>query len=318
MKRIEYEKVNVNFNDILNNILPSIEIEEDIDISCDRLALDSHKISYNKENTNETEAEVKLAAGEYTHDYYNGESTGFFNTIEEDGVLKVHMGVDISYGKDNPLTCIHPNVYSPVSGFIEEVDKENGKIVIKEYSVMKEIRGLEMNVRYYHVIEHLDEINEYIKVGIEVFGGQSCIGKMGGRSSRGRYWYPQHVHYGIKMKTKHYTGTVEHVDKTEGVKNEEEDLNKWFYINPEELWDNGIELGFMELEHMEEKYEEESKTEESNLEEKQSIEENEEIDNTDVEEDREEELEDDKEEDEIIEGLKGLRKDENEMYELRR
>ena len=85
---------------------------------------------------------------------------------------------------------------------------------------------------------------------------------MGGRGVDGRYCYEQHVHYGIKIKGKYFTGSYEHEDTEEGIKNESEDLKKMYHLNPEMFWDEGHEMGFMEMDYLPEETQEEETQEE--------------------------------------------------------
>ena len=87
---------------------------------------------------------------------------------------------------------------------------------------------------------------------------------MGGRGVDGRYCYEQHVHYGIKIKGKYFTGSYEHEDTEEGIKNESEDLKKMYHLNPEMFWDEGHEMGFMEMDYLPEETQEEETQEETN------------------------------------------------------
>ena len=69
---------------------------------------------------------------------------------------------------------------------IEEIDEAKGKVVIKDLGVIKIIGNIEHNVYYYHTVEHLDSISEYLEIGDKVYAGKSFLGKMGGRGGNGR------------------------------------------------------------------------------------------------------------------------------------
>lgn len=103
-----------------------------------------------------------------------------------------HGGVDINYHHEsgspigqNGINLQHPNIGSPVSGTIKDIDRERfGKITI-----------LDANGNTHELI-HLNEIPRGLNKGDSVSAGQ-VIGSMGGRGPGGSNQYPQHVHYTI-------------------------------------------------------------------------------------------------------------------------
>ena len=252
------ELIIADFDDILNMILPPIAFDENIDIRVDKFALESHGISFEEDRVEGQYAEVTVSKGEYVQTYYEGDFSGFGAAHEKDGKTKIHLGVDFSYGKEKMISCSHPSVYSPITGVIENLDEKNGEIIIKDLGHIKIIGNVEVTVYYYHIVQNLDEINPYLKIGTEVYAGKSQLGNMGGRSINGRYWYPQHVHYGIKMMGKGFTGSYEY-ELTEKLATKSRSYNeKWFYLDPKEFWDNGLEFG---IEEFDEIIEEEKETE---------------------------------------------------------
>lgn len=264
MEKENYIEEYMDFEDILNNLLPPFVFEEETILICDPIALKTQKISYDEKNVVQDGVGVKIGAGEYINDFYKEKENGFGTITEEDGIEKVHLGVDVSYGKECVLSCIHPVVYSPVAGVIEKVDETFGLVIIKGCNRTKVINGTEVQFNYFHYIEHLDEINSFLSEGKEVFSGLTKLGTMGGKGAAGRYHYNQHVHYGIKIKAKYFTGNIEHKDEEKGI-DDDNDLDNWFCIDPEEFWNHGLEYGFVELEkkeYKESEIKEESKTEE--------------------------------------------------------
>jgi murein DD-endopeptidase MepM/ murein hydrolase activator NlpD len=233
-------KLIANFVDVLELILPSINVEEDIEIECDEEALKSHKLE-NKKNEN---GKIKLSKDTYSNDYKKEKYRGFMCLTTEDGNSKIHLGVDFSYGDENVLSCTHPPIYSPISGEVADVNEIEGTITIKDKGHIKIIKGMEIVVHYYHTLKHLDEI--YVSDG-EVYAGESCLGTMGGRGAKGEYTYLQHVHYEIKMNMKHYTGSYEYKLENEGLEEIIEINNRWIYIDPEKFWDSGLEVGLEEF-----------------------------------------------------------------------
>ena len=65
----------------------------------------------------QSNSEEKLATVKYEKD-----KDGFnVRKDEGNGILKIHTGVDLSYGKESIMTYCHPLVYSPVSGTIVKI-----------------------------------------------------------------------------------------------------------------------------------------------------------------------------------------------------
>jgi hypothetical protein len=246
---IELEKEVADFIDILNLILPPIEIEEDIEIDIDKNALKSHGINFTEDEENYLETvKFKISKGIYEQDYYEGEFEGYGKVVEKDGIKKLHLGIDFSYGKDKPVCCMHPYVFSPITGNVEKISEENGEVTIRDFGHIKVINGKEINVFYYHTIRNLDEINPLLVIGQEIYGGSTVLGTLGGRGKHGRYTYLQHVHYEIKMIGKGYTGSYEYESNEKTIGSDKAYNEKWFYLNPENFWDYGHEFGISEFE----------------------------------------------------------------------
>jgi len=101
--------------------------------------------------------------------------------------------VDINYHHEsgspvgqNGINLQNPNIGSPVSGTIKDVDREKfGKVIIVD------------NNGNIHELLHLNEIPRSLNKGDSVSAGQ-FIGTMGGRGPNGSNEYDQHVHYTIK------------------------------------------------------------------------------------------------------------------------
>lgn len=128
-----------NFVDILELILPSINVPEDTEIVCDEEALICHKLE-DKKNDN---VSIILSKGVYSNDYGKDKFRGFFCITTVGDINKIHLGVDFSYGKENLMSCGHPPVYSPITGTIEEVNEDEGSLTIKDRGHLKIIKGKE-------------------------------------------------------------------------------------------------------------------------------------------------------------------------------
>lgn len=235
-----------NFVDILELMLPSINVTEDMEIVCDEEALKSHKLE-DKKNKN---GKIILKKGIYKNDYRKDKFRGFFCITPAEGLDKIHLGIDFSYGKENVMSCMHPPVYSPISGTIEEVNEKEGSITIRNREYLKKIKGKEKIVNYYHTLKHLDEI--YVKSG-EVYAGESCLGTMGGTGEKGRYTYVQHIHYQITLKMKHFTGSYDYETEDIGIKESLDTNDRLMYLDPEKFWDIGMEAGVEEFSIVEKK-----------------------------------------------------------------
>lgn len=233
-------KLIANFVDILELILPSINIAEDTEINCDDNALKSHKLE-DKKNDN---GNVILNKGVYSNDYKKDKENGFFCITSKEDNNKIHLGVDFSYGEANVLSCTHPPIYSPIRGEVESINRIEGTVTIKDQGHLKRIKGKEITVNYYHTLKHFDEI--YVSEG-EVYAGETCLGTMGGMGNQGEYTYLQHIHYEIKMKMRHYTGSYEYESEDIGLKDVIDINNRWIYIDPEKFWDTGLEVGVEEF-----------------------------------------------------------------------
>lgn len=264
-----------SFKDILEFMLPTLTFSEDIILPYDSMAVKSHGL----ESKINDEGNIILEAGSYSNDYYNDTYTGFFCITENGDKKKIHLGVDISYGYDCPLSCIHAPVYSPVTGVIEKVDNLNRTITIKSKYHTKKINGEKVFVFYYHILKNFDTIYANSR---NVFAGETCLGTIGGYKKDDRYGYPQHVHYEIKMPLKFFTGNYVCNDEKEKVNNEiKEEQN--IYINPEKFWNFGIEEGIEEFKVIEKEKKEEA--EEETTENNETIESEEEIDDVQEEND---------------------------------
>ena len=259
MSDIIIEEIVVNFSQILENILPSIEFEEDTELVLDTEALNYHGIEHQ-------DGKVLIQKGIYRNDFFNDEFSGFGIKEEIESTAKFHTGIDFSYGKDCPLTCSHPKVFSPITGTIERIDRKNGMIYIKDMGHKKKINKVNRNIFYWHIIKNLDEIDENLYLGTEVFAGKSFLGNMGGLKDENKYWYPQHVHYEIQMKKCDYTGNYEFESDEIFYRDESE---TWFILNPELFWDYGAESGIDEIYFEEKSLEDEKQEEHEDIKEKE-------------------------------------------------
>ena len=125
-----------------------------------------------------------------------------------------HKGVDFNYhnpdgskvGQDG-VNMEHPPIGSPVKGIVTGIDLKNGMVEITDGFGTR------------HQIWHLDQINNNLKIGVEIGAGQN-IGAMRGRGDAdkdgiyGADEYDQHIHY----ETRTPNGTS---------------------MDPEKFWDNG-------------------------------------------------------------------------------
>jgi hypothetical protein len=245
-----------SFKDILEFMLPTLTFSEDVILPYDSSAIKSHGL----ESKINDEGNIILEAGSYSNDYYNDTYTGFFCITENGNKKKIHLGVDISYGYDCPLSCIHAPVYSPVTGVIEKVDNLNRTITIKSKYHLKKINGKKVFVFYYHILKNFDIIYGNSK---NVFAGETCLGTIGGYKKDDRYGYPQHVHYEIKMPLQFFTGNYICNDEKEKVNNETKE-EQYIYINPEKFWNFGIEEGIEEFKVIEKEEEIEKEATENN------------------------------------------------------
>jgi len=238
-----------NFESILNIMLPKIDNKSTY-IKCDIEALKTHiaalevksnelkdhPMNYQDKPSNKGYVDIKIEKKIYENNYYKKESNKFGAAIIENDIGSIHLGCDFSYGRENPICCSHPNVYSPVFGKV--IETGNGKIIIENKETKKTISGEELEVPYYHIVEHLHEVG--VKVGMFIKQGE-YIGKMGGVDTTGdnKYRYLQHVHYGIMLDNENYTGKVESKSDKKILK-PSQGLR---YINPEKFWDEKIEDG---------------------------------------------------------------------------
>ncbi len=263
-------KKNSKFNDVANIILPPMTINnKNNQVYCDPLALDSHikklgkdapkDLSYNKNDiiSEKTKNEKKeyygyvkkvIKSDKYEQNYDSKEQNQFRQKVFEDDVYKEHEGVDFSYGRQNPLCCTHPRVYSPVNGIVKS--QKNGKIVIMNTEHKKDYFGKDTVVPYYHIIEHLHTV--LVKNETVVKEGQ-VIGTMGGRctNSGTPHKYLQHVHYEIRICRRYYTGGIKTGISPKGMNKEEakrfkaklDAENRDRVIDPYLFWEKGIESG---------------------------------------------------------------------------
>lgn len=227
-----------NFKDALEVILPTIKIEKEVYLKCNPLILETHKIEYTFVNPDSNgKILVEVPKGTYKNNFYNKKSNKYCSFVEGENP-QINLGVTFSYGRDNVISCVNPAIYSPVDGTVESI--EFNKIVIKQEAIKKMIYGQEVFVHYYHVFDHLYQVNmvkgQSVKVG-------AIVGFMGGTSSNGDVSaYYQHVHYSIKMLDKDFTGAIGlNNEKCRKVlKNASTELR---YINPEKFWNDKVEEG---------------------------------------------------------------------------
>ncbi len=243
----------LKFNDIIDIILPPIKPQYDKKdkkcyVICDIKALDSHinkssgssKLSYKGKYTDHGYVVLEEKNTVFKQNYYTKKENVFGSYIKEGSTYRPHYGVDFSYGRENPICCSHPPVHSPVNG--EKKKKKNGRVIIKNTEIMKKIKGKEIAIPYYHIIEHLHDLKViYNKNNPTMVKKGTVIGTMGGTSYKtgNKYEYLQHIHYGIMVNNKYFTGTTSFT-------NDKSSLNASEYdrlINPEEFWDKGNESG---------------------------------------------------------------------------
>ncbi len=230
-----------NFKDVLNIILPPIKSK--IYTICDKKALEKHKISYgNGRELNNGSVEIRTGEKEYQNDYELYPENKFgAKSEEEDGEFGMHLGVDLSYGRENEFTCSHPSVYSPINGVIESIYLN--KVVIRQEKTEKVINGKKVEVYYYHEIEHLHRIDSKIEAGKYV-GIGTVLGEMGGVGDDGNlYRYYQHVHYSIRMEDSYYTGYIDYNQPYSKDNIVKKNTTKQRYLNPEKFWNDRIEEG---------------------------------------------------------------------------
>ena len=228
-----------NFKEALELILPTIKVEKELYLRCNPLILETHKIEYTFINPDSNgKILVEVPKGTYRNNFYDKKSNKYCSFIEKENNIQINLGVTFSYGRDNVISCVNPAVYSPVGGVVESV--KFNKIVIKQDAIKKIIYGQEVFVHYYHVFDHLYQVNmvkgQSVKVG-------AIIGFMGGTNSNGDISaYYQHVHYSIKMLDKDFTGKIDTNDKKcrKVLKNSSTELR---YIDPEKFWNDRIEEG---------------------------------------------------------------------------
>lgn len=265
---------NSKFNDIANIILPPITITDkgkspNNEVYCDALALNSHIKKIEKNNSKElsyTEKDIiskntknakkehygyvkkVIKNGTYEQNYGSSDENKFRKKVYEDHVWKEHDGVDFSYGRQNPISCSHPRVYSPVSGIVKSY--KNGKITIMNTENKKDYFGIDKEIPYYHIIENLH--TALVKVKATVKKGQ-VIGTMGGRCSIEGYGYEylQHVHYEIRVCRRYYTGGIKTGINPKKMKKEElkkfkgklDAENRDRVIDPFMFWEKRVESG---------------------------------------------------------------------------
>ena len=232
------------FKEILETILPTINKQGYV--KCDMSALDFHELDYKdrmvfKDGT----VDMRLNKSVHENNYYSKKSNKFgAEIINDNEESEIHFGVDFSYGRDNPISCIHPQVFCPVDGIIDEILEY--KVVIKQNPVKKTINGKEKEVFYYHTIEHLHKVDDSLSEGMEIKEGE-LLGLMGGASEDNQYQYYQHVHYDIRMKDKYFTGKID-TNNPYAKENLSKPSNTfWRYIDPEKFWDFGIESGMCDF-----------------------------------------------------------------------
>lgn len=243
----------LKFIDIIEIILPPIKPQYDKKdkkcyVTCDIKALDSHinklggssKLSYKGKYTDHGYVVLEEKNTVFKQNYLTKKENVFGSYIKEGSTYKPHYGVDFSYGRKNPICCSHPPVHSPVNG--EIVESKNGRVIIKNTEIMKKIKGKEIAIPYYHIIEHLHELKViYNKNNPTMVKKGTVIGTMGGTSYKtgNKYEYLQHIHYGIMLNNKYFTGTTSFAsNKSPLIASEYDRL-----IDPKEFWDNGYESG---------------------------------------------------------------------------
>lgn len=263
---------NSKFEDIANVILPPITINDSGKnknnmVWCDTKALDYHLKADGKTNEQfirgaggpdlvyrETiengKVHKQIKANTYKQNYSSKTENGFRQWVKEDDVYKEHEGVDFSYGRMNPICCSHPRVYSPVNGVVTYC--KNGKISIVNTENKKDYFGKEVEVPYYHIIEHMHEV--LVDSKDKVRKGQA-IGTMGGRdtSNGAPYKYLQHVHYEIRVCNRYYTGNIKiginpknmKKEKLAELKKSKDGDNRERVIDPLDFWEKGIEDGIL-------------------------------------------------------------------------
>lgn len=247
-KKLKMEK-GTKFKEILEKILPTIKYRVPAYIKCDVEALQFHDLEYDKAWIDRNNlVRIRVTEAVNTNNFYSKESNKFGAVLEnDDGQIEMHLGVDFSYGRENVTSCMHPPVYSPVDGIVEDIIEN--KVVIKQDSVKKTINGKEVDVDYYHSLEHFHEINKDIPLGTRVSAGETMLGLMGGTRSGETYRYFQHVHYDIKMKDIYFTGNI-HTNTPFDKNNLKKPKNeKWRFIDPEKFWDKEIEVGICDFEN---------------------------------------------------------------------
>lgn len=275
---------NSKFNDVANIILPPITITDkgknpNNEVYCDVLALNSHIKKIGKDNSKELSYAEKdiinkntknaqkehygyvkkiIKSGTYKQNYGSSDENKFRKKVYEDHVSKEHDGVDFSYGRQNPISCSHPRVYSPVNGLVKSY--KNGRITIMNTENKKDYFGIDTVIPYYHIIENLH--TALVKVKATVKKGQ-VIGTMGGRCSSEGYGYEylQHVHYEIRVCRRYYTGGIKTGINPKKMKKEElkkfkaklDAENRDRVIDPFMFWELGVESGLNNTEDSQEK-----------------------------------------------------------------
>lgn len=275
---------NSKFNDVANIILPPITITDkgkspNNEVYCDVLALNSHIKKIGKDNSKELSYAEKdiinkntknaqkehygyvkkiIKSGTYKQNYGSSDENKFRKKVYEDHVSKEHDGVDFSYGRQNPISCSHPRVYSPVNGLVKSY--KNGRITIMNTENKKDYFGIDTVIPYYHIIENLH--TALVKVKDIVKKGQ-VIGTMGGRCSieGDGYEYLQHVHYEIRVCRRYYTGGIKTGINPKKMKKEElkkfkaklDAENRDRVIDPFMFWELGVESGLNNPEDSQEK-----------------------------------------------------------------
>lgn len=240
----------LKFREILNIILPPKRPSYDSKdkkyyVTCDVKALDMHikatsnnrKLKYNEKLVSYGYVNLVEENKEFRQNYYTNENENKFGSASRE---ERHFGVTFSYGRENPICCSHPSVYSPVKGKITEAI--NGYVIIENTDINKSFNGKEMVVPYRHIIGNLHSIK--VTKGSLVAQGDE-IGTMGGTDSKSKnpYHYLQHVYYAIEMDTKYFTGQVVHSSKNKIPHNSTQKT----FIDPCSFWDKGIEKGWTDF-----------------------------------------------------------------------
>lgn len=237
----------IKFKEILNTILPPIRYKKDYE-KCDTKALDTHrerlgnaeKLNYKGKTIKNSYVDMKIEKKDYIHNYYSKKNNKFGNILEDDSYKQVKLSESFSYDYEEPFSCTHPPVYSPVNGKV--IEAKNGRVVIEHKEFSKIFNDEEIFIPYLHRLEHLHNI--IVSVGVEVMFGEP-IGTLGGNdyNTGTKYKYPQQVSYSIYMENKYFTGERNSIITRKAL--ETPDFKR--LINPEEFWDNKFEIGVGEL-----------------------------------------------------------------------